>query len=73
MYSQSYFNDRVSTENFELIKTNHKKLKKFNTETTDYQVVFKNIPSEFIDSIFYMNEIMQLRIQEFSGKNLQKR
>jgi hypothetical protein len=44
MYSQSYFNDRVSTENFELIKTNQKTVKKFNTETTDYQVVFKNIP-----------------------------
>ena len=60
----SYIKTLVSNNNFKIIKANVKNIKKFNVSTSNYQVVFKNIPSEFIDSIFYMNEIMQLLISK---------
>ena len=58
MYAAKYLKETISTKNFELIKSSWKKNKKFKTETANFQVVFKNIPTEFIDSIFYMSEIM---------------
>jgi hypothetical protein len=55
MYSLSYFNDRVSTENSEWIKNNQKLLntvKKFKTETTDYQVVLSEFPQNISIQFF---------------------
>ena len=64
----SYIKTLVSNNNFKIIKANVKNIKKFNVSTSNYQVVFKNIPSEFVDSIFYMNEIMQLLISKIVDK-----
>ena len=63
MYATNFVNDNVSSDNFDLIKTNTKYNKKFHTHTANYKVIFKNVPSEFIDSIFYMNEIMQMLVK----------
>ena len=72
MYANNFFEGKISNENFQLIQTNGYKNKKFNTQTFDFKVVFKNIPSEFVDSVFYMNEIMQLIAESLvaeCGKN----
>jgi TPP-dependent 2-oxoacid decarboxylase len=66
--SSSYIKTLVSNNNFKIIIANVKNIKKFNVSTSNYQVVFKNIPSEFIDSIFYMNVIMQLLISKIVDK-----
>jgi hypothetical protein len=60
MYAAKYLKETISTKNFELIKSSWKKNKKFKTETANFQVVFKNITTEFTNSIFYMSEIMHL-------------
>ena len=53
----------VSNKNFKIIQTNTKNVKKFNASTTNYQVIFQDVPTEFVDSLFYMNEIMQLLVK----------
>ena len=63
MHPTNYARESASNSNFDLIKTNTKYNKKFYTRTTNYNVIFKNIPTEFIDSVFYMNEIMQLLVK----------
>jgi len=63
MYATNFAKDNVSSDNFDLIKTNSKYSKKFHTQTANYKVIFKNVPSEFIDSVFYMNEIMQILVK----------
>ena len=63
MFVTNFVKDSVSTSNFELIKTKTKTNKKFHTETTNYKVIFKNVPSEFIDSVFYMNEVMHMLVE----------
>ena len=61
-------------ENFELVKINKRTIKKYNTEIEDYQVIFKNIPNEFIDSIIYMEILMKslnsCSLKEFLQKSL---
>jgi hypothetical protein len=49
MYAIYFVKDNVSSDNFDLIKTNTKYNKKFHTRTANYKVIFKNVPSEFID------------------------
>ena len=63
MYAAKYVKETISAKNFELIKSSWKKNKKFKTETANFQVVLKNIPTELIVSIFYMSEIMHLSVR----------
>ena len=55
-------------ENFELVKINKRTIKKYNTEIEDYQVIFKNIPNEFIDSIIYMEILMKSIVERLVEK-----
>jgi hypothetical protein len=52
MYATKYVKETISTKNFELIKSSWKKNKKFKTETANFQVVFKNIPTELLTQYF---------------------
>ena len=58
MYWNGYLQKNVTANNFEIVKTRERKISKFNADTVDYKVKFKNIPSEFIESTQYMMEIM---------------
>ena len=64
MYANNFISNQVSENNFEIINVSRKVIKKFNAETSDYAVKFKNIPTEFVDSIFYMNDIMILIVNK---------
>ncbi len=63
MNATDFVKDNESSDNFDLFKTNTKYNKKFHTQTANYKVIFKNVPSEFIYSVFYMNIIMQMLVK----------
>ena len=63
MYANGILQDKVESDNFEIIRSKNKIIKKFNTETSTYNIVFKNIPTQFIDSIVYMKKIMMTIVQ----------
>ena len=63
MFAPAHLKNKVSNGNFEIIRSKLKKIKKFNAETSDYKIIFKDIPQEFVDSLFYMSEIMHLIIK----------
>ena len=58
MYSNGNLKEKVETENFDILRPLSKTNSKFNSEITIYNVVFKNIPSQFVDSIVFMKEMM---------------
>ena len=68
MFAPAHLKNKVSNGNFEIIRSKLKKIKKFNAETSDYKIIFKDIPQEFVDSLFYMSEIMHLIIKRLVEK-----
>ena len=68
MFAPAHLKNKVSNGNFEIIRSKLKKIKKFNAETSDYKIIFKDIPQEFVDSLFYMSEIMHLIINRLVEK-----
>jgi hypothetical protein len=61
MYAALYVKKNNFNKNFELIKFCLKKNKKF--KTANFQDVFKNIPTEVMDSIFYNSKIMHILVR----------
>jgi predicted protein tyrosine phosphatase len=68
MFAPAHLKNKVSNGNFEIIRSKLKKIKKFNAEISDYKIIFKDIPQEFVDSLFYMSEIMHLIINRLVDK-----
>ena len=68
IFTPTYLKEKVTHGNFEIIRSKLKKIKKFHAETSDYQIIFKDIPQEFVDSLFYMTEIMHLIINRLVEK-----
>ena len=58
MYSNGNLKEKVETENIDILRPLSKTNSKFNSELTTYNVVFKNIPSQFVDSIVFMKDMM---------------
>ena len=63
MYSNGNLKEKVETENFDIIRSLSKTNSKFNSEITTYNVVFKNDPSQFVDSIDFMKDMMMKLVE----------
>ena len=63
MFKNGILQDKIDTTNFEIIRSKNKTYRKFNSETSTYNVLFKNIPSQFIDSLVYIKDLMTLIVQ----------
>ena len=70
MYKNAQLVDVIEDENFTFTKISHKKNQKFNTESTDYKIKFKNIPYEVHESLQYMMKIMVAILNEIVANTL---
>ncbi len=48
----------MNTANYKIILSNIRHINKFNTEQRDYKVLFNEIPSDYIGSIEFLNNII---------------
>ena len=50
-------------DDFSLDKITNKEFKKFNTERSNYNIVFKNTPDNFLESIEYLTNVIVIGYQ----------
>ena len=59
MFTQKKLQGIIPSDHYELSLANVRLVKKFGAELLDYIVKFKNIPNEFVSSLFMMEKVMR--------------
>ena len=54
-------------DDFSLDKITNKEFKKFNTQRSNYNIVFKNTPDNFLESIEYLTNVMEKLVIKLKG------
>ena len=61
--------DESDDEIFNLEEMENKKFKKFNIDRNNYQLKFKNLPNNFVDSVEYLSKVMHKVLEKFKARS----